>query len=216
MRSLTFARLGCALALGLSGAAAAAGAQTAPAAPTRLGLLAGVNFARVAGNDTEDDVGTRTGFVGGAYLTLGLTPTVSFRPELLYSMKGAKATGVDAGEVKLDYLLLPVLLQVDVPTTSAVRPHFYAGPTLGYRVGCTLTAEGATIDCDELDEFEDAAAFKRFDLGVMLGGGLGFAVGGRTATIGARYDFGLSKIATDADVMNRVLSVYASVEFPMR
>jgi Outer membrane protein beta-barrel domain len=217
-------RLPCSVAAALVtlGLAATAGAQAASAIPPiRLGLLAGANFARVGGKDV-DDVGTRTGFVGGAYLAIPIAPAVVLRPELLYTMKGAKATGSDAATVKLDYVEAPVLVQWDVPTTSAVRPHLYAGPGFGFRTKCEVSASsgGATdsASCDDINRQADAELidFKSFDFGLLVGGGVGFALGRQTLTVGARYELGLTKIASDSDAKHRVLSLVGSLEVPLR
>jgi hypothetical protein len=48
------------------------------------------------------------------------------------------------------------------------------------------------------------------------GGGLAFGVGGRTGTIGVRYDVGFVKLLSDADSKNRVLSFMGTLEWPFR
>lgn len=47
-----------------------------------------------------------------------------------------------------------------------------------------------------------------------FGGGLAFDVSGRTMTIGVRYEAGFTKLVTDTDSKNRVLSFVATFEWP--
>ena len=95
-----------------------------------------------------------------------------------------------------------------------MRPHFYGGPSFGFKSNCKLEAtdgeQSGSIDCD--NDFD----LKSFDLGGVIGAGIGFPLGGVGATIGARYQHGFSDIAKDATVKNRVFSIYGSVEFGKR
>ena len=205
-------------------AATTLAAQTpAPRVPTRLGLLAGVNLATFGGDDAEG-ADTRTGFVGGGYLSLGLTPVLSFRPELLYSMKGAKQSfsedGITASaEARFDYVEVPLLLAVDLPVTGNIRPQLYAGPALAFRVNCEVAGSGGGItisgDCDDFVEPGEEGP-RSFDAGAMLGGALKFDLrGGSAFTVGVRYTLGLTEIAEGADTKNRVLGIVASYEIPL-
>jgi hypothetical protein len=187
-------------------------------APARIGILAGANSATIGGSDA-DGADRRTGFVAGVYLVKPIAAGISLRPELLYSQKGAKTTIVDEdvsakAELKLSYVDVPVLLQFEPSSASAVRPHVYVGPSFGIKADCKLAASGgglsASVDCDQ--DFD----LKSFDLGGVVGAGIGLPLGGVGATIGARYQHGFTDIAKDATVKNRVFSVYASVEFGKR
>lgn len=211
--------LAASVALAVAGAPLVAQVVARPA--PRVGIMAGVNIARLSGDDDEG-VDNRTAFVGGVTLTLPFTPTVSFQPELLFAQKGAKVSesGFSA-EVTLNYLEVPLLLRFDVPTTGAsVFPHVYAGPALGLKLSCDFEVSGGGVNasqsCASLAD-EDGEDVKSFDAGVVLGGGLGFDLGGRRLNIGARYNFGVYNIAPDGggDTKNRAITIYGSLEFPM-
>jgi len=196
-----------------------AGAQSRASGSTlRIGVMAGANSATLGGKDV-DDADRRTGFVGGVYIVKPFAGPLAFRPELLFSQKGAKTSlSVDQVDVdatlKLSYLDIPVLLQVESPAASGVRPHVYAGPSFGFKADCKIEASAGgvsqSIDCDQ--DFD----LKSFDLGAVIGGGVGFALGTVEATVGARYQHGFSDIAKDATAKNRVFSIYASVELGKR
>lgn len=217
-------------ALALSCAAATAGAQ-APVTPRpdapRLGVLAGWNSATVSGSDLEGNETRRNGLVLGAYLVRPFgTSGFALRPELLYSQKG---TGLDLddgteearGSVAVSYVDVPVLLEFAPPTTARVRPFVHAGPSFGLRTGCAVEGEGdgvsVSLDCDAFNEQfgEDAFLFRRFDLGAVIGGGLRFPLLGRAATVGVRFQQGLTDVLDETNVRNRVLSLHGSIEFPI-
>ncbi len=197
----------------------------APAGP-RVGILVGLSSATLSGSDvtiTAGDVGVtkkrRTGGVAGVYATLPLAGSpVSLRPELLYAQKGVSlsADGV-MGTTKLDYLELPVLLQLDVPNTSGFRPALYVGPSVAYRVKCSLDVSGGgqstSSGCDNSGSAGQPAP-RKFDVSGVVGGQLGFELGGQSLGVGVRYTQGFTNFAKDVDAKNRTFSVYGAVDFP--
>jgi hypothetical protein len=185
-------------------------------APLRVGLVAGVNSATAGGSDA-DNFDRRTGFLAGVYLVKPFASGIALRPELLVSRKGTEGTFVDEdgadadASLTLTYLDVPVLLQFERRSSGGLLPHLYAGPSFGFKADCKLEGKSGSVsisfDCD--DNFD----VKSFDLGGVIGGGLGFPMGGLTATVGARYQHGFSDIAEGSKVQNRVISVYGSLEF---
>jgi hypothetical protein len=203
--------------------APALSAQTPAPRPTVFGVLAGLNSSTVSVEDSDDDdAGRRNGFGGGAYLTFGLTPLFGLRTELLYSMKGATAPGEDGDPeltVKLDYVELPILLQLEPATASPVRPRFYAGPAVAGRVRCRLSAEvdgeDFSTDCREPDG-DNENLFKTVDFSGVVGGELAFGVGGRALAVGVRYTHGFTNISdvSGTTIRNRVIGFYGALELP--
>jgi hypothetical protein len=215
-RPLRLLSLICALSVPLE---ARAQFTDTPLPPTRLGLTAGVNLAKLAAPNLEN-VSNRDGFVGGASLVTPFAPNMAFQIEALYSMKGAVQTTTPPAPASkttyiLNYIEIPVMLRGDVQLLRTVRPFVYTGPALGIRIGCGLKNVAPTgttsATCDELSGQE----FNRFDIGWMLGGGLSFDAGGRTISLAARYEHGFRNITTDNQIRNRVLSFMASVEAPL-
>lgn len=193
-------------------------AQSSSGSPLRVGVMAGGSSATIGGKDA-DDAERRTGFLAGAYLVKPIAGTLSLRPELLFSQKGAKTSIVEDDvaadvELKLSYIDVPVLLQLEPTASGNIRPHVYGGPSFGFKANCKLEASAGdisgSVDCD--NDFD----LKSFDLGGVVGAGIGFPLGGIGATIGARYQHGFSDIAKDATVKNRVFSIYGSIEFGKR
>jgi len=207
-------RVGSAVALGLL-AVSSLGAQGSPSIVQRahVGIIAGLNVSKLAG----DIVATsRTGLMAGAYVAFPLATGVALQPELLYSMEGAKLDiGADGG-VRIDYLRLPVMLRVAMPTASNVRPFAAVGPSFGFETRCNVSgSNGATsvsLSCDELAAV-GGPGFDRqkFDVSARLEGGLTLDALGRRFILGGSYSHGLTDVFKDHDVKNRVFSLFLGI-----
>lgn len=205
------------------GALALLGTLSSSAHAQRLGIMAGATFANLQG--TEDvKLSNRTGSEAGISLQFPLGSAVTLQPEAWFIQKGAKfqslSTGANSsGNVRLDYMEIPVLLRYDF-SREVLGPHIYAGPTIGFNVGCSIhyasssTGSIGATDCNTQD-FKP----KSLDYGVTAGAGLDFNLGGIGATAGARYGIGLADIRSDNSttfrnrVHNGVLSLYVGVGF---
>ena len=119
----------------------------------------------------------RRAIAAGAFVRFVLHQGLSVQPELLYAQKGYEVTGPT---LHLSYVELPILLRADVRATEAkgVRPFLYGGPAPAVLVSCTVfgtTVQGSYRErCGEAESTpprDDPAAY---DLGLVLGGGLGY------------------------------------------
>lgn len=189
--------------------------------PTRLGLTAGANFARLSGPNFNSGQ-RRDGFVGGLVLVTPFAPRMAFQLEALYAMKGgvSRPTSTSTATLALDYIEIPVMLRADIPASRSVRPFVYSGPAFNYRVGCGVDASPSfgsqNTSCDELEAGDPTiGTLNRFDVGWIFGGGVAFDAHGRALTIGGRYEFGLRGIASNNDAKNRLWSIVASLEVPL-
>jgi len=161
-------------------------AVAANAEGTAFGIKAGVNFASIAGDDT-DDLNSLTGFVGGGFVDIPMSPTLSIQPEVFYSQKGAKyeELGTDVS-IKLDYIDIPVLLKFTMAGESA-RPYFLFGPSIGFSASSKVSANGQSMDLDGVAST---------DFGLVFGIGVNF----QKFLIEGRYGLGLSDINDDETV----------------
>lgn len=161
-------------------------AVAANAEGTAFGIKAGVNFANIAGDDT-DDLNSLTGFVGGGFVDIPMSPTLSIQPEVFYSQKGAKyeELGTDVS-IKLDYVDIPVLLKFTM-TGEGARPYFLFGPSLAFSVSSKVSADGESMDLDNVAST---------DFGLVFGIGVNF----QKFLIEGRYGLGLSDINDDETV----------------
>lgn len=154
----------------------------------RAGIKGGANFSNFITEDVNDK-NARVGFHAGVFGQLFVNEGFAIQPELNYSTKGNKVVtefGMIDQETKfnLSYIDMPVLAVFKLG--DAVEIH--AGPYWAYLVGANIDSEG-----DLGNEFAelDRDNFENWDYG--LAGGVGFNFG--NVQLGARYNYGLNKIA---------------------
>lgn len=193
--------------------------STGSFAQAKFGLKAGLNIANMGGDDMED-TDSRLAPVFGAFVNFSLSEKVSFQPELLYSMKGAKDSYTDSYEgvdvdidetARLDYLDIPLMFKFDVGGGFNLQ----AGPQLGLLLSAEIEQEGSSsvegmnISASETIDVKDD--LKGMDLGLNIGAGYDFGALG----VDLRYNLGLSNIADyeDGDLKNSAIQVGVSYAF---
>ena len=169
-----------------------------------FGAKAGVNFASITGDDT-DDLDGRTSFHVGIVAEIVISDKFSVQPELLYSSQGATSEdsyteeGInikEEGTVKLDYINLPVMAKFYVGEGFSLE----AGPQIGFllnsEIEMKLTASGAGVS-ESISVTEDLKDhIKGIDFGLNLGVGYKMENG---LNFGARYNLGLSDANDDPE-----------------
>jgi hypothetical protein len=173
------------------------GFSTVYAQDINFGAKAGVNFASITGDDT-DDLDGRTSFHVGIVAEIVISDKFSVQPELVYSNQGATSEDsyteeginiMEEGTVKLDYINLPVMAKFYVGEGFSLE----AGPQIGFlmnsEIEMKLTANGAGIS-ESISVTEDLKDYvKGIDFGVNFGVGYKMENG---LNFGARYNLGLS------------------------
>jgi len=160
-----------------------------------FGVLGGVNFASfsisspsVSGSVSSD---TKTRVTGGLLYSFDLDSMFTLQPELRYIDKSA-------GTSTFGMLILPVMLQLNVPTGSSVSPHFGVGPDLGFK----LSGSGA----------------KSIDFAADFGAGVDFALdSGTRLALDFRYSLGLVNVldVTTLEAKTRGIHLMFGVKFPI-
>ena len=190
------------------------------------GLKIGASSAKLHGDDVEDltdflgeDQKSRIGLCAGGFITFNITEMFAIQPEVLYTMKGSKYEEEIFGEtlkvwIKLDYLEIPVLVKIMVPTPGGVKPCLFAGPVLAMKLSGKVKFEYGA-DSKEEDIEED---MKSTDFGLVIGAGvdIGFGAPGMgKITLDIRYSLGLSTISDfeDEDIKNGVFSLMVGFSF---
>lgn len=179
-------------------------------AQARAGIKGGLNVSNLYIDDVDDN-NARFGFNVGLFGQILASETFAIQPELLYSTKGSKADyeGAINQTVKynLNYLDLPVLAVFKLGESAEIHIGPYASYLLGANVSYSGNLASGTekVDKDQL---------KSFDYGLAGGFGLNFGA----VQVGARYNYGLAKIAdSDAarlflgDSKNSVAQLYLSL-----
>ena len=187
-------------------------------AQTTIGVKGGVNIATVDTNitDISELVDSKTGFVGGGFVTLGLGSLFALQPELLYSQKGfqAEESGQSA-QLGTNYIEIPVLLKAQFKL-AMLRPAVYAGPVVSFETSCDVSVSGVSVECNDDEGFVDR---KKNEWGAVFGANLDFIVGPVILILDARYQLGLTNLAdapdSDEEVKSRVWQIMGGVGFTL-
>ena len=214
----------------LAAALAAALVAQPATAQLRLGARGGWNRADVRtqeGLDFTND--TRNGFLLGGYLEGGITGRWGFNVGAQYSQKGIHTEYADGVEIELaiDYVEAPLLLMMAMPSQGAFAMGLYGGFAPAFKVKCVGRAAGGTRSVEETcgqndpDVEIDVGPVKSFDLGGVVGGGLGLNLGSTQVVGEVLYNWGLLEFADDDNTesdshdKNRVLSLTVGVSIPL-
>ena len=154
-------------------------------------------------NVTKGDGDTRVGAVAGAEFEYQVSDIFSLSAGALYSMQGCKYNieGVDVTS-KLDYINVPILANVYVAKGLAVK--------LGLQPGFNVTHK-VSADKGSTSASTDLPGVKSVDLSIPVGLSYEF----NNFVIDGRYNFGVSKIADDADSKNSVFQFTLGYKFAL-
>jgi hypothetical protein len=155
-----------------------------------IGIKAGANFANQQITDISTD--SRTGFHGGAYLTLAFSEKWAIQPEVLFSSKGSEIPNLNE-VAQLDYFSIPVLLR----WKPIGLISFHAGPQFSNLLSA-VDKSGDSIKED----------FKSSDFGLAMGAGVHLPLG---INGGLRYVLGFTDVGelqNDSSIKNRTFQVY--------
>ncbi len=181
----------------LASLALAATALTAQAQNAKsVGLLAGVDFASMTGDDFND-TGSKTGFVGGLYVTVPAGRALAIEPEVLYVNKGLSDNGSDL-KLSHNYIEIPVLVRYNFSTEGGA--YFLAGPAVGFSVSCSIHDDVDSVDCSEFAETN-----------TTFGGVLGLGYQKGRLGLEGRYDFDFGDAFKDTDGKNAAWEILARI-----
>lgn len=154
-------------------------------AQLKIGAKAGLNLANIVGDDAPDEAKTKLGFNIGGFVEVPVAENFTVKPELVFSLQGAKSDDNDDSKLNLNYLNIPVLGKY---TTSS---GFYGetGPQLGFLVGAKAKSDDGDVDVKDF--------YKGIDFAWAFGVGYEFAESGFGVNL--RYNLGLSNIVDDGD-----------------
>lgn len=167
-----------------------------------FGVEAGLNVSDLSVDDDGESVNldAETGYRAGAVLRWNFAPVLGFQTGASFSQKGATSdTEALTQEIQIDYLEIPLLLQINIPTGPVpVNPRIFGGGTFNFELTCDQTLSDGTGSVEaacSADELGDAAIdTKSVDVGLLFGGGLDFPAGPGAFTVDVRFDLGLSDI----------------------
>lgn len=168
----------------------------------KYGVKAGLNMTSMSnGMAFDPGFGMGVGFRVGGFLNMRWgyrtensskgTGLWGFQPELMYSNQAVKT---DAGDIKMNYIAVPLLLKV-YPTTAL---SIEVGPELSYLISTspsTMAVDGAEIKVGDC---------KGMNVGLAAGLAYDFEMG---LTVGARYTYGFTDMAKNLKWKNSNIQV---------
>lgn len=183
-----------------------------------LGIELGYSRASFSGRNAGG-VKLHEGAVAGAYLSVNLGGTFTFRPALVLSTKGG-ATDVVADsagtQVRLDlelvYIDAPIMLRTRFPLIKGSQLILSGGVMPGIRIGCATDVFSA----DETPLLRTpcaAGALRAFDFGVLGGVGIGVPIERSFLALEVRVTQGMVSVVDDGELKNRALTVVLTVPF---
>lgn len=188
-------------------------ATRADAQSISFGITGGASLSTFTGDLVQDAKNYSTYIVGG-YVRLGALG-FAVQPGLYYAGKGAKseANGVDQGNVKLNYIQVPLVLRLRLGPL-----YVGGGPAIGFKLNCKVSdptaGYGGGTDCDD-----DATAdpVKSTEVSGIVEAGIEFG----KFSLGARGDLGLTNVfeavqagsASNLGVKTRTVSAMFAIRF---
>jgi hypothetical protein len=177
----------------------------APGEPVSFGIKGGINMANLT-DDSEPTQDNLVGIAVGGVLSLELSPAACLDGEVLYIQKGASPNETLDGcgsadkDFKLGYVSISPMVRFKIHTGS-FTPYLLGGTEFDLLLsakrsgtfGCS--GQGGDYDYDEKDEL------KSTDLGITLGGGVEFPMGGPALFVEGRCAMGLTDINKETPVV---------------
>jgi hypothetical protein len=199
-------------------------------ARAQFGIHGGINLTRFVGGDAED-VDSKQGMNFGGSMRLFQIGPISIVPEVFYSQKGATfddpaSSLAQRFEYSVDYLEVPVMAKLTLPSMGPLLPYVAAGPAFAWKLDCSVSlisgnAAQEAQDCGE--QFGSAkTALRDADRGLVVSGGIDLPVLGIGAlNLDARLVQGLARLSesegttSEPDVKNQVFSLILGYSFGM-
>jgi hypothetical protein len=157
----------------------------------RAGIKGGLNASNLYVDDNVHDENARIGYHFGFYGQPVSSEAAALQIELLFSTKGTTTIYDEPVDQEISYNLNYIDLPVMAVFKLGDAVELHAGGYASYLVGANIKYEGDLADgTDEIDRDN----LKSYDYGLLAGVGVNFGA----VQVGARYNYGLVKIA-DSD-----------------
>ena len=148
-------------------------------AQTRLGVKAGYSKVNLNySGQAINDIGTRSDFNAGIFVSLPLFDHFYLQPEMMYSGQGSGFTDSIPAQANYNYLNFPFLFKYQHPSGLFAE----TGPQIGFQLSAHLKVNGQSVDIQDHTQLLDISwAF-----------GLGYKIPVLNLGIDARYNLGLT------------------------
>lgn len=188
----------------------AAQAQEEPSVLREAGALVSIARTTYGGQFIEDSPAERIpvqGFAAGVFARLEFARPggigLGLQPELGYGPRAAdvELDGNYEGNVRTNYLELPVLARVEAPALGPAALYVVTGPTLSFLLRAKSESGTGNIS-------DTRSTTSKLDIGLAAGLGASVAVGSRMAvSLEARYVHGFLTTADsgESEILNRAI-----------
>jgi len=167
----------------------------------QFGIVAGVDFANMSGSDLDAaNNSSKTGFVGGLYLSMPVAARVAIEPEVLYAMKGTELNDFNFS-ISNSYIEIPVLIKYNFNNNGG--PYLLAGPAVGFSISCNENQinGSASASCSD-DGLSTQTTF---------GGVLGLGFQKNRFGLEGRYDFDFGDAFKEINAKNNAWEILARI-----
>jgi hypothetical protein len=190
-------------------------------AQTRMTLLGGLAFSRVAGTEESEFSNMRAR--RGLHVTVTadiplFTSALTISPGGAFTDRGFHY-GPEATEteIKLSYFEIIAPLRVAIPVAGPLGLNLYAGPGFGLSMGCQFKARTSPQSISMVDCRNGDFDFKSIDLVGIAGAGISFTLPGDTKLqVNGALDRSLTSIRDNADVKHRTWLIQAGASYPVQ
>lgn len=155
---------------------------------------------------------------GGAFVARRFNDWFSLQLEGMPQRKsGVSAIGASSLTLTLNYIDVPLLARVEIPSLIGVTPVLVAGPVVSAKQNCSLDFQGGTFrtvsDCGAGVGVES----RRFDVGVTGGAGLALHLGTMELRAEGRFTQGFGNFISlaSAKSQNYGWNAVAGIAFPL-
>lgn len=144
-----------------------------------IGIKGGVNYANVS-STSSIKASNKTGFMAGAFMTMGASGLINRRMELIYSKQGYNfQTNNNTGTVDMDYIFMPVLVGINIGKFALIQ----AGPQTAFLLNAKADSSSNQSDSNPY------ANMMPHSNRVTMGGAAGIEIYPfKGLLIGARYN----------------------------
>ena len=167
----------------------------------RFGIKAGLNISNMYTKNVQDE-NMITGFNGGLFLKVPVTPNFAFQPELLYTMKGSELTynSFISGKASfsLNYVEMPVLAVINLTKIF----NIYGGVYIA-NLTSVVVKNKSNVDLFNFENELKKSDFEMYDWGLVGGAGLDF----NRVSLGVRYEYGMKPVGKERSILGQTYRI---------
>ena len=208
-------------------------------AQTTLGGRIGANFGLASVNGLADlvtpDISPLNTFTGGITINQRLDDRLSVSSGVFYKRKGfiaSEMVGVDVFgvdipvggslETRLDYLEVPLLLNIAFNTSNKIQPYVEFGPAFSYAIQGELQPTAQVIiefNLPKVDLDLTKDIYNRFEVAAQAVAGLKIPYGAGIFDLGVSYTHAFTDMLNDpilnVEIRNFGIGVHAGFAMPL-